>query len=48
MSEQTSALMPAALQAPAIVVFVSEFFENNKARKPIAASEYRDSLHRDR
>jgi hypothetical protein len=40
--------MAALLQAAAIVAFVSELFENNRARKAIAPIAYRYFRHRDR
>jgi len=48
MSEQTSGLIPVPLQAAITAAFVSELFENNKARKAIAAIAYRHFRRRDR
>jgi len=40
--------MPVLLQAAVMAVFVSGLFENNRARKAIAAIAYRDFPRRDR
>jgi hypothetical protein len=44
MSEPTSTRIPAPWQAAVMAVFVSVLFENNRARKAIAALAYPD-LH---
>jgi hypothetical protein len=48
MSEQTSARIPALLHAAATAAFVSDFCEDKRARKAIAATAYRDFLCCDR
>jgi hypothetical protein len=48
MSEQTSTRIPVLSQTVAMAAFVSVFFENNRARKAIPATAYRDFRHRDR
>jgi hypothetical protein len=48
MSEQTSARIRVFSQAVVMAAFVSELFENNRARKATAAKAYRDICHRDR
>jgi hypothetical protein len=48
MSEQTSARIPVLAQAVVMAAFVSGLFENNRARKAIAAIDYRDFGHRNR
>jgi hypothetical protein len=48
MSEQTSARIPALSQAAVMAALVSGLFENNRARKAIAATDYRYFGHRNR